>query len=153
MILRAIAKDRWSVLDPVCLFSFLHRCNIVMILLFLIFTAVFLDSPAEFTVDTRAVPKKPGDGPGKVSCLVNNPSGSRSEPVITTQPDGQHRVVYTPFEEGMQMRNFSLQFRLFKKYCFPLQIPRATQNRRVVRRCPGARISFPCHWPSRMRSP
>ena len=77
MILRAIAKDRWSVLDPVCLFSFLHRCNIVIILLFLIFTAVFLDSPAEFTVDTRAVPKKPGDGPGKVSCLVNNPSGSR----------------------------------------------------------------------------
>ncbi|XP_046641662.1 filamin-A-like isoform X3 [Daphnia pulicaria] len=61
---------------------------------------VFLDSPTEFTVDSRAVPKKPGDGPGKVTCLVHNPSGSFSEPVITSQPDGQNRVAYTPFEEG-----------------------------------------------------
>lgn len=59
-----------------------------------------MDSPAEFTVDSRAVPKKAGEAPGKVSCIVNNPSGSRSEPVITTQPDGQTRVAYTPFEEG-----------------------------------------------------
>jgi hypothetical protein len=51
-------------------------------------------------VDSRAVPKKPGDGPGKVTCLVHNPSGSFSEPVITSQPDGQNRVAYTPFEEG-----------------------------------------------------
>lgn len=62
-----------------------------------------MDSPAEFTVDSRAVPKRAGEAPGKVSCIVNNPSGSRSEPVITSQPDGQTRVAYTPFEEGKKM--------------------------------------------------
>lgn len=72
------------------------------------FIAVFLDSPTEFTVDSRAVPKKPGDGPGKVTCLVHNPSGSFSEPVITSQPDGQNRVAYTPFEEGKRKHNYNL---------------------------------------------
>ena len=69
---------------------------------------MFLDSPTEFTVDSRAVPKKSGEPPGKVSCLVNNPSGSRSEPVVTVQPDGQHRVAYTPFEEGKKKKGIKI---------------------------------------------
>lgn len=61
---------------------------------------MFVESPAEFTVDSRAVPKKPGEAPGKVSAIVTNPSGTRMEPVVTQLPDGQQRVAYTPFEEG-----------------------------------------------------
>lgn len=55
-----------------------------------------MDSPTEFTVDARALPKSGG----KVSSLITTPSGKRMEPVVTPQPDGQSRVGYTPFEEG-----------------------------------------------------
>lgn len=61
---------------------------------------MFVESPAEFTVDSRAVPRKPADPAGKVSAAVTNPSGARLEPLVTQLPDGQHRVAYTPFEEG-----------------------------------------------------
>lgn len=60
-----------------------------------------MESPTEFTVDTRAVPKRPGEAPGKVSSIITNPSGTRMEPMVVAQPDGQNRVAYTPFEEGM----------------------------------------------------
>jgi filamin len=66
-------------------------------------SGVFLDSPTDFTVDTRAVPKR---SEGKVSCVITNPSGARTDPLITTQPDGQYRISYTPFEEGKRITFF-----------------------------------------------
>lgn len=58
-----------------------------------------VNTPAEFTVDTRTVPKTKSDD-GKISCSITNPSGGRIEKVITPQSDGTYRVSYTPFEEG-----------------------------------------------------
>jgi len=56
--------------------------------------SVFVDTPTDFTIDSRAVPK------GKLSCVITNPSGTRTDPIVSAQPDGQHRISYTPFEEG-----------------------------------------------------
>ncbi|KAK0161840.1 hypothetical protein PV327_008250 [Microctonus hyperodae] len=58
-----------------------------------------VNTPTEFTVDTRAVPKTTGDN-GKVSCSITNPSGGKAEKIMTPQNDGTYRVSYTPFEEG-----------------------------------------------------
>ncbi|KAK0169999.1 hypothetical protein PV328_010615 [Microctonus aethiopoides] len=58
-----------------------------------------VNTPTEFTVDTRAVPKTGGDN-GKVSCSITNPSGGKAEKIMTPQTDGTYRVSYTPFEEG-----------------------------------------------------
>ncbi|XP_043279891.1 filamin-A isoform X2 [Venturia canescens] len=53
----------------------------------------------DFTVDTRAVPKSKSDE-GKIGCSITNPSGGRTEKIITPQSDGTYRISYTPFEEG-----------------------------------------------------
>ncbi|CAH1731357.1 unnamed protein product [Aphis gossypii] len=58
---------------------------------------VFLGSPTDFSVDSRAVAKY---GQGVVTCTVTNPSGSRTETFITPQSDGTYKISYTPFEEG-----------------------------------------------------
>ncbi|XP_025833644.1 filamin-A isoform X1 [Agrilus planipennis] len=58
---------------------------------------VFVDSPTEFTVDARAIPK--GDD-GKVTCTITNPSGAQTEKLVTPLLDGTYKVSYTPFEEG-----------------------------------------------------
>jgi filamin len=60
-------------------------------------TRVFLGSPTDFSVDSRAVAKY---GQGIVTCTVTNPSGSRTETFITPQSDGTYKISYTPFEEG-----------------------------------------------------
>ncbi|XP_050062888.1 filamin-A isoform X2 [Aphis gossypii] len=60
-------------------------------------TRVFLGSPTDFSVDSRAVAKY---GQGVVTCTVTNPSGSRTETFITPQSDGTYKISYTPFEEG-----------------------------------------------------
>jgi filamin len=61
------------------------------------FTGVFVDSPTDFVVDSRAINK---NNDGKVSCTITNPSGSRLDNLITPQPDGTFKISYTPFEEG-----------------------------------------------------
>lgn len=58
-----------------------------------------VNTPTEFTIDTRAIPKTPGDD-NKLSCLITNPTGGKMEKIITPQNDGTYRVSYTPFEEG-----------------------------------------------------
>ncbi|XP_015510160.1 filamin-like isoform X1 [Neodiprion pinetum] len=60
---------------------------------------LYVDSATDFIVDTRAIAKTKGDD-GKVSCTITNPSGGKTEKVITPQADGTLRVSYTPFEEG-----------------------------------------------------
>jgi len=64
---------------------------------FYIYIGVFLGSPTDFSVDSRAVAKY---GKGVVTCTVTNPSGSRTETFITPQSDGTYKISYTPFEEG-----------------------------------------------------
>ncbi|XP_022174560.1 filamin-A isoform X1 [Myzus persicae] len=63
----------------------------------LLANGVFLGSPTDFSVDSRAVAKY---GKGVVTCTVTNPSGSRTETFITPQSDGTYKISYTPFEEG-----------------------------------------------------
>ncbi|XP_025198819.1 filamin-A isoform X1 [Melanaphis sacchari] len=60
-------------------------------------TRVFLGSPTDFSVDSRAVAKY---GQGVITCTVTNPSGSRTETFITPQSNGTYKISYTPFEEG-----------------------------------------------------
>jgi filamin len=58
-----------------------------------------VNKQATFTIDARDVAKSKTDD-GKVSCTINNPSGGKTEKLITPQGDGTYRVSYTPFEEG-----------------------------------------------------
>ncbi|XP_068916696.1 filamin-A isoform X4 [Tenebrio molitor] len=59
---------------------------------------VFVDSPTDFLVDTRGIPKAADDG--IVTCTITNPSGAQTENLITPLLDGTYKVSYTPFEEG-----------------------------------------------------
>nr|CAD7404494.1 unnamed protein product [Timema cristinae] len=58
---------------------------------------VYVDSPTDFVVDSRAIAKRDD---GKVTCTITNPSGTKTENLITPQADGTYRISYTPFEEG-----------------------------------------------------
>ncbi|KAF4527938.1 hypothetical protein B566_EDAN012831 [Ephemera danica] len=58
---------------------------------------VYVDSPTDFVVDSRAINKK---SDGKVTCTITNPSGSKLENLITPMADGTFKISYTPFEEG-----------------------------------------------------
>ncbi|KAG5896019.1 hypothetical protein JTB14_007584 [Gonioctena quinquepunctata] len=60
--------------------------------------SVYVDSPTDFLVDTRSIPKSTDDG--KVTCTITNPSGTQTENLITPLLDGTYKVSYTPFEEG-----------------------------------------------------
>lgn len=60
--------------------------------------SVYVDSPTDFLVDTRGIPKTTDDG--KVTCTITNPSGTQTENLITPMLDGTYKVSYTPFEEG-----------------------------------------------------
>lgn len=57
-----------------------------------------MDSPTDFLVDTRGIPKSIDDG--KVTCTITNPSGIQTDKLITPLHDGTYKVSYTPFEEG-----------------------------------------------------
>ncbi|XP_042868221.1 filamin-A-like isoform X2 [Penaeus japonicus] len=73
--------------------------------------SVFVDSPTDFVVDTRAlanlkkdskggVDVKDGRGDGKVMCIITNPSGTRTDSFLKPLTDGTYKISYTPFEEG-----------------------------------------------------
>lgn len=64
----------------------------------LLFTGVYVDSPTDFVVDSRAIANRDD---GKVMCKITNPSGSRTENLVTPLADGTYKISYTPFEEGM----------------------------------------------------
>jgi filamin len=58
---------------------------------------VFLDSTTDITLDAREVGKK---SDARVTCLVTNPSGARTDSYITKDGEGVYKISYTPFEEG-----------------------------------------------------
>uniref|UniRef100_A0A3Q3SF82 Filamin A, alpha (actin binding protein 280) n=1 Tax=Mastacembelus armatus TaxID=205130 RepID=A0A3Q3SF82_9TELE len=58
---------------------------------------VFREATTDFTVDARALTQTGGD---HIKTLISNPSGSRTEAVITDLRDGTYNVEYTPYEEG-----------------------------------------------------
>ncbi|XP_065165587.1 filamin-A isoform X3 [Atheta coriaria] len=60
--------------------------------------SVFVSSPTDFLVDTRAIQKTSDDG--KITCTITNPSGAQTENLVTPLQDGTYKVSYTPFEEG-----------------------------------------------------
>ncbi|KAG5348249.1 FLNA protein, partial [Acromyrmex charruanus] len=60
---------------------------------------LFVNKQTSFTIDTRDITKSKTDD-GKVSCIINNPSGGKTEKLIIPQGDGTYCVSYTPFEEG-----------------------------------------------------
>ncbi|XP_072402896.1 filamin-A isoform X1 [Diabrotica undecimpunctata] len=60
--------------------------------------SVHVDSPTDFIVDTRSIPKSSDDG--KLTCTITSPSGAQVEKLIIPLIDGTYKVSYTPFEEG-----------------------------------------------------
>lgn len=64
------------------------------------FVGVYVDSPTDFLVDTRGIPKAGVGDDGKVTCTITNPSGAQTEKLVTPLLDGTYKVSYTPFEEG-----------------------------------------------------
>ncbi|KAF2884976.1 hypothetical protein ILUMI_21197 [Ignelater luminosus] len=62
--------------------------------------SVYVDSPTDFLVDTRGIPKAGVGDDGKVTCTITNPSGAQTEKLVTPLLDGTYKVSYTPFEEG-----------------------------------------------------
>ncbi|XP_023261772.1 filamin-A-like [Seriola lalandi dorsalis] len=58
---------------------------------------VFREATTDFTVDARALTQKGGD---HIKTLISNPSGSRTDALITDRGDGTYNVEYTPYEEG-----------------------------------------------------
>lgn len=57
-----------------------------------------MDSPTDFSIDTRAIPQK--DNKNHMTCVITNPSGSKSEKMVVPIMEGVYKVSYTPFEEG-----------------------------------------------------
>uniref|UniRef100_A0A665USV8 Filamin A, alpha (actin binding protein 280) n=1 Tax=Echeneis naucrates TaxID=173247 RepID=A0A665USV8_ECHNA len=58
---------------------------------------VFREATTDFTVDARALTQTGGN---HIKTLINNPSGSRTDALITDLGDGTYTVEYTPYEEG-----------------------------------------------------
>uniref|UniRef100_UPI0037E9722E filamin-A isoform X3 n=1 Tax=Semicossyphus pulcher TaxID=241346 RepID=UPI0037E9722E len=58
---------------------------------------VFREATTDFTVDARALTQAGGD---HIKTLISNPSGSRTDALITDLGDGTYNVEYTPYEEG-----------------------------------------------------
>uniref|UniRef100_A0A3Q3F4F7 Calponin-homology (CH) domain-containing protein n=1 Tax=Labrus bergylta TaxID=56723 RepID=A0A3Q3F4F7_9LABR len=58
---------------------------------------VFREATTDFTVDARALTQAGGD---HIKTLISNPSGSRTDAMITDLGDGTYSVEYTPYEEG-----------------------------------------------------
>uniref|UniRef100_A0A3P8TK02 Filamin A n=1 Tax=Amphiprion percula TaxID=161767 RepID=A0A3P8TK02_AMPPE len=58
---------------------------------------VFREATTDFTVDARALTQSGGD---HIKTLISNPSGSRTDALITDLGDGTYNVEYTPYEEG-----------------------------------------------------
>lgn len=62
-----------------------------------LFLGVFREATTDFTVDARALTQAGGD---HIKTLISNPSGSRTDAMITDLGDGTYNVEYTPYEEG-----------------------------------------------------
>lgn len=62
-----------------------------------VFLGVFREATTDFTVDARALTQTGGD---HIKTLISNPSGSRTDAMITDLRDGTYSVEYTPYEEG-----------------------------------------------------
>jgi hypothetical protein len=57
------------------------------------FPGVFIDSPTDFIVQGIE------DG-RKLACVVVSPSGVKTEGPVSPGPNGTHKILYTPVEEG-----------------------------------------------------
>lgn len=66
------------------------------------FLGVFREATTDFTVDARALTQSGGD---HIKTLISNPTGSRTDSLITDLGDGTYNVEYTPYEEGELMCN------------------------------------------------
>jgi len=73
------------------------RFHSLELIIYVMVTGVYVDSPTDFIVDSRAIARRDD---GKVTCTITNPSGTKTENLITPLADGTYRISYTPFEEG-----------------------------------------------------
>lgn len=62
-----------------------------------VLSGVFREATTDFTVDARALSQTGGD---HIKTHISNPSGSRTDALITDLRDGTYNVEYTPYEEG-----------------------------------------------------
>ena len=56
------------------------------------------------TLDATSISKK---SEGRVTCLITNPSGARTDSYVVPQGDGTYKISYTPFEEG-NIQNYNV---------------------------------------------
>lgn len=82
----------------------------ILFILFFYFPGVYVDSPTDFVVDSRAIGKRDD---GKIMCKITNPSGNKTENLITPLADGTYKISYTPLEEGESLQENVLIFFLF----------------------------------------
>uniref|UniRef100_A0A3Q1JKA0 Calponin-homology (CH) domain-containing protein n=1 Tax=Anabas testudineus TaxID=64144 RepID=A0A3Q1JKA0_ANATE len=68
---------------------------------------VFREATTDFTVDARALTQTGGD---HIKTHISNPSGSRTDALITDRGDGTYNVEYTPYEEGYSTRSCCVDF-------------------------------------------
>lgn len=67
-----------------------------------------LNTKAEFLVDSKELGIR--DDGKKVTCIITNPSGNKTENFITSMCDGTYKISYTPFEEGSYKKVHSFFF-------------------------------------------
>lgn len=77
-------------------YGYIWRCNNVLYVLSFVL-GVFREATTDFTVDARALTQTGGD---HIKTHISNPSGSRTDALITDLRDGTYSVEYTPYEEG-----------------------------------------------------
>ncbi|XP_078677453.1 filamin-C-like isoform X42 [Branchiostoma floridae x Branchiostoma belcheri] len=61
---------------------------------------MFVDAPTEFTIDAKSVSRRGGDN---VRCVVQNPTGAKTEAAVKDNRDGTYTASYTPYEEGRHL--------------------------------------------------
>ncbi|KAK7930468.1 hypothetical protein WMY93_006863 [Mugilogobius chulae] len=59
---------------------------------------VYREATTDFTVDARALTQSGGD---HIKTVISNPSGARTDALISDRGDGTYDVEYTPYEEGL----------------------------------------------------
>ncbi|XP_076645907.1 filamin A protein cher isoform X2 [Halictus rubicundus] len=102
---------------------------------------VYVNQPAEFTIDTRGIPKSENDGK-KVSYVIKYPSGDETQTVVTPQEDGTYYVSYVPFEEGCHIIDILYDNIPIPGSPFSVNVERMSDPRKCKAYGPGLKEGF-----------
>ncbi|XP_043200380.1 filamin-A-like isoform X4 [Amphibalanus amphitrite] len=100
--------------------------------------SVFVDSPADVTLDARSVA---GCEEGRVTCLITNPSGDTTPSYVESGRDGTFQISYTPFEEGRHEIEIAYNGVQVPGSPFFVHVRRGCEPSRVTATGPGLRAA------------